>query len=85
MTSKKVNYSIKLVMYLVVCLFAFACTPKAGCPASENATVKVNRKGELPTKRGNSTLFSPNGSVKVKKAQKSRKQQRKKIYGKRKS
>jgi hypothetical protein len=85
MTSKKVDYGTKLVIYLFFCLSVFSCTPKAGCPASENATVKVNRKGELPTKRGNSTLFSPNGSVKVKKAQKARKQQRKKIYSKRKS
>lgn len=85
MTSKKVSFSIKLMTYSFFCLCIFSCTPKAGCPASENATVKVNRKGELPTKRGNSTLFSPNGSVKVKKAQKARKQQRKKIYGNRKS
>lgn len=36
---------------------AASCNRKAGCPAVENAHVKPNRKGELPTKGGKSRLF----------------------------
>lgn len=34
-----------------------SCNRKAGCPAVENAHVKPNRKGNLPTKGGKSRLF----------------------------
>ena len=34
-----------------------SCNRKAGCPAVENAHVKPNRKGELPTRGGKSSLF----------------------------
>lgn len=34
-----------------------SCNRKAGCPAVENAHVKPNRKGELPTRGGKSQLF----------------------------
>jgi len=36
---------------------ASSCNRKSGCPAYENATVKANRKGELPSKGGKSGLF----------------------------
>lgn len=82
--------SIKLYKYSIIsCLALFlslslgGCSPKAGCPASAEATAKVNRKGELSSKKGNSQLFSPGGSVKLKKAQKRRKRQRRKLYSKR--
>lgn len=48
---------------LLICLLASialsfgACQRKSGCPATENAQVKTNRKGELPTKGGKSQLF----------------------------
>ncbi|MEM9846388.1 MAG: hypothetical protein AAF847_00760 [Bacteroidota bacterium] len=62
----------------------FSCSPKAGCPASENAVAKVNRKGELSTKGGKSQLFGGK-AVNVKKAAKKRKRQRRKLYAKRRS
>ncbi len=34
-----------------------ACQRKSGCPATESAQVKTNRKGELSTKGGKSQLF----------------------------
>lgn len=34
-----------------------SCSRKTGCPANENVHVKPNRKGELPTKGGSSSLF----------------------------
>lgn len=34
-----------------------SCSRKSGCPVNENAHVKPNRKGEMPTKRGRSNLF----------------------------
>lgn len=53
---------MKRFLYLLFALAlitapASACQRKAGCPASENANVKTNRKGELPTKGGKSQLF----------------------------
>ena len=34
-----------------------ACNRKSGCPASENARVQTNKKGEFSKKRGSSNLF----------------------------
>ncbi len=85
MNSKRVELIIKLITYVIFSLFFIACSPKSGCPVNENATVKVNRKGELPSRRGKSSLFSEKGSINVKKAQKRRKKQRKKLYSKRKN
>ncbi len=48
---------------LLICLLAGialnfgACQRKSGCPATERAQVKTNRKGELSTKGGKSQLF----------------------------
>lgn len=36
-----------------------ACSRKSGCPAYESAKAPVNRKGELSTKPGKSSLFPP--------------------------
>ncbi len=33
---------------------------KSGCPVNENAHVKPNKKGMLPSKRGKSNLFPKN-------------------------
>lgn len=56
------------------CLVLFSmttssCNRGTGCPASDNAHVKPNRKGELPSRRGKSTLF-PKGMKKKKKKKK---------------
>ena len=80
-------YTKRIFLCLSIFFFGLAvssCSPKAGCPASENAVAKVNRKGELSSKRGKSQLFSAKG-VKVKKAVKKRKKQRRKLYSKRRS
>ncbi|MEM9885698.1 MAG: hypothetical protein AAF849_07390 [Bacteroidota bacterium] len=76
-------------IFPLLCLFFFSlavssCSPKAGCPASENATAKVNRRGELSSKRGKSQLFGK-GAVNVKKAAKKRKKQKRKLYANRRS
>ncbi|MEM1322934.1 MAG: hypothetical protein AAGG75_21900 [Bacteroidota bacterium] len=34
-----------------------SCSKKTGCPINENAHIKPNRKGKMPTKRGKSNLF----------------------------
>jgi hypothetical protein len=62
-----------------------ACSPKSGCPAAENATIKADRKGELPTKGGSSQLFSSKGGTSMKKVKKQRQKQIQKIYGNRKT
>lgn len=81
--------SIKRIIPVLSIIFltnlTLSCSPKSGCPATEEATAKVNRRGELSTKRGKSALFSAKGAVKVKKAQKQRKKQRQKKYAKRRS
>jgi len=43
-----------------------SCTRKTGCKISENAGVKANRKGQLPTKKGKSGLFPKSMSKKKK-------------------
>jgi len=37
-----------------------SCNKKTGCPINENAHVKPNKKGQLPTKRGKSNLLPKN-------------------------
>ena len=32
-------------------------TNKTGCPMNENVGAKANKKGQMPSKRGNSNLF----------------------------
>jgi hypothetical protein len=83
---------IKLYRQAIIPIFAFfllfslnSCSPKSGCPASENATAKVNRRGELSSKRGKSQIFSPKGAIKAKKASKRRKRQKRNLYAKRRS
>ena len=54
----------KLLLILsCVCFFSVltistsSCNRGVGCPAYEDAHVKPDKKGKLPTKRGNSALF----------------------------
>ncbi len=53
----------KLNSYIILIVFSFfvfaslpACAPKYGCPSTENASVKMDKKG-YPTKKGKSNLF----------------------------
>lgn len=58
-----------LMIYLVACVAVTSfssCSRKTGCPSTENASVKADRKGRLPTKRGKSSLY-PKGMKKKKK------------------
>ena len=57
----------KVLAILGCCLFfsllvstTSSCSRKVGCPAIENAHVKTDKKGRLPTKGGNSALFPKN-------------------------
>ena len=36
-----------------------SCSPKTGCPVNQNAHVKPNKKGVLPTKGGRSSVLPP--------------------------
>lgn len=45
-----------------------SCTKKTGCVINENAHVKPNRKGQLPTKGGKSNLFPKDMRKKKKKS-----------------
>ncbi|MDX1942231.1 MAG: hypothetical protein SFU99_16825 [Saprospiraceae bacterium] len=53
----------KLVFLLFMLIFAastttfVSCSRKSGCPAYDSAKAQTNRKGELSTKRGKSSLF----------------------------
>ncbi|MEM8526880.1 MAG: hypothetical protein AAGG68_19725 [Bacteroidota bacterium] len=85
MNTKKVYTKLAIFALAAFSMFlAPSCSPKSGCPASENATAQVNRKGELSTKRGKSQLFGSK-AVKVKRAKKKRIKQRQKKYSKRRS
>lgn len=48
---------LTVAMVLFLAASYTSCSPKSGCPAYESAKVQTNRKGELPTKRGKSSLF----------------------------
>lgn len=54
----------KTILLLTIFCFAFAatttftsCSPKVGCELNEGLGPKTNKKGELSTKRGKSSLF----------------------------
>jgi len=55
---------MKKTIYLLLALFLLgtvaSCSPKVGCPVTETARPKTNRKGELSSKRGKSQLFPKN-------------------------
>ncbi len=51
------------ILLMVMGLFCFSATliscggPKSGCPVNEKAKTRVNKKGELSSKKGKSNLF----------------------------
>lgn len=56
----KIRNSVALLLFACLGMMWVgnsSCSRKSGCPAYEHATVKANRKGELPTKGGKSGLF----------------------------
>ena len=61
---------ITLVLCAFLGLFMMSnssCSKKTGCPVNERAHVKANKKGELPTKRGRSSVLPPSARKKKKK------------------
>ncbi len=59
---------------LILCAFlglffltSASCSKKTGCPVNERAHVKPNKKGELPTKRGRTSVLPPSSRKKKKK------------------
>jgi hypothetical protein len=63
--TRSVNMKLRNLVLPVFLAFAVvgltSCgSNKTGCPVNENAHVKTNSKGELPTKRGKSNLFPKN-------------------------
>ncbi len=63
----------KIWIILVFCvasalmaLTGTSCNRKVGCPANEEAHVKPNRRGELPTSGGKTRLFPKGFDKKVK-------------------
>ncbi len=64
---QKINISnsriiTRLVLFLFLLSFPFfsACSKKTGCPANQDLGTAVDKKGNLSTKRGSSSLFPKN-------------------------
>ena len=57
---KKVFLLFSLCLLLGTVMTSTACQRGTGCPASDAATVRTDRKGKLSTKRGSSNLFPKN-------------------------
>jgi hypothetical protein len=52
-----------LIMFILV---QMACSSsKSGCPVNDNAQVRTNKKGELPSSRGKSSVFPKDVKKKV--------------------
>jgi hypothetical protein len=57
-TKRKVIYLIFSLLIATLGGTLSSCNSnKSGCPASENATVKPDRKGNFGTRKGSSSLF----------------------------
>ncbi len=55
---KKLIFCLTMFLFLTLGGATFsACSPKVGCELNEGMGPKTNRKGELSTKRGDSSLF----------------------------
>lgn len=57
-----------LSITLILSLFISCSSSKSGCPATDNAQVKMGKNGELPKGKGKSNLFpkSTRKAMKVK-------------------
>ncbi|MEY4133727.1 MAG: hypothetical protein RL386_77 [Bacteroidota bacterium] len=47
-----------IILLLFVKIYLPSCSPKVNCPSAKGLSAPVNRKGELITTRGKSSLFS---------------------------
>lgn len=56
-TMKLLKKSSVLALSVGIIIGLSSCSPGYGCEMSDNATVKTNRKGELPSKSKSSSLF----------------------------
>lgn len=64
---KRIIFGLSLIFALSILFTTTSCSRKSGCITAENAQVKTNRKGELPTRRGKSSLFPKNMNKKKRK------------------
>ncbi len=65
---KKLIYLISCCLFLTFSTLSLtSCSKKTGCPSTENASVKADKKGNMPTKRGKSGLFPKNMTSKKRK------------------
>jgi hypothetical protein len=54
---RKYQYFLALLIFIfLLAISGTSCARKVGCPG-DNAAVKVNKRGELPTQKGQSQLF----------------------------
>lgn len=54
---KVINFLIITALLSSSTIIFTACSQKSGCPAYDSLKAPVNRKGELSTKGGRSSLF----------------------------
>ena len=64
---KNINLKILVLLSLfIISMSSVSCTKKGyGCPG-ENAGIKLDKHGELPTKRGRSQLFNKKTRKRIK-------------------
>lgn len=64
---KKSLYLLIIMLLATVTNITFtACSQKSGCPAYDSLKAPVNRKGELSTRGGNSSLLPKNAQKRKK-------------------
>ncbi len=61
------KYFFFAIIIVLSASFSSCGSNKTGCPINENAHVKTDRKGNLKTKRGKSSLFPKNMKKKKRK------------------
>ena len=54
---KKILLILSLFIAISTAASFSSCSPKVGCELNEEVGPKVNKRGKLSTKRGNSNLF----------------------------
>ncbi|MBL7832223.1 MAG: hypothetical protein JNK41_14445 [Saprospiraceae bacterium] len=65
-TKVKLSKSFAVLLFSFFIMMTIACSSsKSGCPVNDQAQVKTNKKGELPSSRGKSSLFPKDVKKKV--------------------